>query len=101
MPEPAYTFIDPVANGALLNAAMTEQSSIPLVDSEAGKTGVVVGAATATLEESSGQVQLGALQLRVARAPGSADQPVTIQAEVLPAAEAQALSRWAWPSAWR
>lgn len=93
LPEPVYTLIDPVANGQALNAATAAaNAAAAVVDSEAGKTGVVVGAATATLEAAAGKMQLGALQLAIARTADSASQPVTIQAEVLPAEQAQNLS---------
>lgn len=56
LPAPAYTMIDPEANGAALRAAALDQAAAPVVDTEAGKTGVVVGAATATLTASSSPV---------------------------------------------
>lgn len=64
---PAVTWIDPVANGATLNAAAVEPAIAPVVDTEADKTGVVVGAAAATLAPEGGEVQLGVTILACAR----------------------------------
>lgn len=75
----------------MLTAATIDQTRVTEVDTEAGKTGVVAGAATATLNDSAPMVQLGNLQLRVARTAATASE-VTVHAEVLPTTAAAALS---------
>lgn len=87
VPEPTAAWVDPVTN-----AAAAEQGTTPMIDTEAGKTGVVVGAATATLSDRSASVQLGALQLSVARVADGSSQPLTVQAEVMPLEQANEFS---------
>lgn len=87
MPEPTAAWVDPFTN-----AAATEQGTMPVIDTEAGKTGVVVGAATATLSERSASVQLGSLQLHIARAAHTPSQPLSALAGAWKAAILNAIS---------
>ena len=61
-------------------------------DTEANKTGVVAGTASATLAPAGGQVTLGTLQLRLTSSADALEQAVQVQADVLPVAQANALS---------
>jgi hypothetical protein len=89
MPEPAS---QPGPEGAPVPVASASAEEAPVVDGEAGKRGVVVGAAMAALSPEGGQVALGDLQLSVVAAAGAFTQPVVVQAQVLPQAEAAAWS---------
>jgi hypothetical protein len=86
--EPAVAVLPPLP----AEAVGEEEMAAAWVDTEAGKRGVVVGAAMAALSPAGGQVALGDLPLSVVAAAGAFTQPVVVQAEVLPPAEAAAWS---------
>lgn len=84
LPEPAN---EPLETDVY--AATAEE--VAAVDTEAGKTGVVSGVAVASLVPAGGLAQLNALQLTLRSEPGAVTEPIVVQAEVLPEAEA---SQW-------
>lgn len=89
-PEPSSVLVD-----GNVNAATVAETVDAATDTEAGKSGVVSGVASATVNAQAGQVSLGALQLSVNYSQtiaAAALESITIQAEVLPSDQANTLS---------